>query len=755
MQAIETVSDDQGVLVLMDLGSALLSAEMALELVDPAIAAKTKLCAAPVVEGTMAAAVAAAAGLPLETVCEEALGALSAKQEHLGELEVPASSSNSELGKLDVAQALTFEWLVRNPHGLHARPAAAIVNAIAGFESEVQLCKGEHRVNAKSLNGIARLGVLAEEQIQLRAQGPDARELVEAFSALAQRDFGESIDSQVAESLTEVSASESSESCEPGAIAGIPVCEGIVSGPAVIFKPVMSEPSGRSFSSHREEMECFEQARSRVSEQLTRQYNQAVKQLGEEHAQIFEAHRLMLMDPELSADVSARIESGVHCEQAWFDAVTELAQSYRNATSDYMRAREADVWDIGRQLMNELCGETQEMGVVLSQPSILFAEDLLPSDTAKLDSNKVLAICLSGGGSTSHTAILARAKGIPALVQVRDCLQQVSEGQSVCVDGFEGRLWLEPGAEQLEKLAVRREQWVLDRQQQQLSARQQAITLDGRQVPVMANIGGAEDVSSALELGAEGVGLMRTEFLFQGCSELPSELHQFEVYREIASRFSPNPLTIRSLDVGGDKPLATYPMASEENPFLGLRGIRLCLQDHKLLKDQLKAVLRANASCGNIQLMIPMIAKVAELKAVKALLEECRQELGLDAGRYPMPVGIMIEVPAAVLCADALAEESDFFSIGTNDLTQYVMAADRGNPAVSELVDYHQPAVLRAIELTCEAAKNAGIPVSMCGEMAGDPKVTELLLKLGVEKLSASASRLPALKSQIRKLFLA
>jgi len=416
-----------------------------------------------------------------------------------------------------------------------------------------------------------------------------------------------------------------------------------------------------------------------------------------------------------------------------------------------MRERETDVWDITRQVMTALCGG-EGASVDLGGRRIIKKDDLTASDTMNLDPAKVLAICLSQGGKTSHSAILARAMGIPAIVKASGCLEAVEPGQQVTVDGFSGLLWLEPDAQIRAELAERQQAWQEEQARQRAVALEPAVTRDGKRFPVMANIGGLNDVAKALDSGAEGVGLLRTEFLFQASDALPSEDEQYRVYRDIAAALGDYPLTIRSLDVGGDKPLASYPMAKEENPFLGLRGVRLCLADPGLLKPQLRAVLRAAAEQGNIQLMIPMIAQVSELQAVKALLVECRQELGLTEQDAPMPVGIMIEVPAAVLDAQALAQEADFFSIGTNDLTQYVMAADRGNGSVAALVDYRQPAVLRAIEMTCEAARQAGIPVGMCGEMAGDTAMTERLIAMGVTKLSASASLIPAVKSQLREL---
>ncbi len=751
MGAIEEVCDDDGVVVLMDLGSALLSTEMAIELIDPEMAEKVKLVSAPVVEGTLAASVAAAAGLGIDTVIEEAKAALGVKQEHLGDTpEQPAQQSIEQ--PLNDANALRFDWLVQNPHGIHARPAASIVGALAEFSCEMWLEKADKQVSAKSLNSIAKLAVLKDQTVTFIANGSDAQQAVDAFRTLAENHFGEAQQvkqAQVEPTETEQSAqspthSDDSKQEIDGAISGLSVNGGIVSGPALLFSASMPELPERSFSAAENELSHFSKAIEQVSLSLK-------QQAAAPHGEIFEAHLMMLNDPELIQAVEERIQQGMIAEKAWLDTTNELAAEYAAAESQYMREREADVHDIARQIMRSMTGDS-DSGIVLDKPSILLARDLMPSDVANLDKTKVLAICLSEGGKTSHSAILARAMGIPAIVQANGCLELISNEQAITVDGFSGLLWHAPDRQTSQELEQKREQWLQECSNAKAAAQSTAVTQDGIAIQSLANIGGPEDVQAALENGAEGVGLFRTEFLFQSRDVLPSEDEQTDVYLEIAKAFGDKPITIRSLDVGGDKPLKSYPMPAEENPFLGLRGVRLCLAHQTLFVDQIRAVLRAHQQQPNIQLMIPMIATVDELKQVKALIEQQKAELGLT--QSTLPVGIMIEVPAAVLNADALAKEADFFSIGTNDLTQYVMAADRGNTDVATLVNYFEPAVLHAIELTCAAADRAGIAVSMCGEMAGDTAATEQLLKFGLKKFSASATLLPALKQTVRSIHL-
>lgn len=758
MTAIEEVHDEGGVLVLMDLGSALLSTEMAIELLPPEIAETVQLCSAPIVEGAMAASVAAAANLPIDMVRAEAMGALAGKQSHLCDEPAVDAVVDTASSATNNVEELSSTWVVQNPHGIHARPAALLVGAMAGFNAEIALAKQGERVNAKSLNSIAKLNVKCGDEICLYASGAEAEQAIAEFVTLANGHFGESkevnkpqkLDSQDDDSSIQLSSA-ASEKVE-GALTGLAVCGGIATGPVVHFSVAMPAVPDRAFESVSTEMRRLDNTIQLVMDDLTKQASDTERTLGKEHAEIFKAHMMMLSDPELIDDVRQRVEQNSIAEQAWLDTAEAMAEQYRSLDSVYMREREADVWDIARQVMVLLCGNGAAAKVELTQPSVLLAKDLSPSDTAQLDPEKVLAICLSGGGKTSHSAILARAMGIPAIVRVENCLELVEPGQQVTVDGFSGLLWLAPTEDKQQELSERRQAWLDQANSQFLAAQEPAITADGYRFNVMANIGGLGDVAAALDAGAEGVGLLRTEFLFQSCDTLPSEQEQYVVYRDIAAALGDKPLTIRSLDVGGDKPLSSYPMAEEDNPFLGLRGVRLCLADTILLKDQLKAVIRAAAEHPNIQLMIPMIALPSELRAVKALVADCREELALPEADFPLAIGIMIEVPAAVFNADELALEADFFSIGTNDLTQYVMAADRGNPAVAELVDYQQPAVVNAIAMTCIAGQKANIPVGMCGEMAGDSEMTELLLGLGVTKLSASATMIPAVKAKIRGL---
>jgi phosphocarrier protein FPr len=420
-----------------------------------------------------------------------------------------------------------------------------------------------------------------------------------------------------------------------------------------------------------------------------------------------------------------------------------------------MQARASDVEDVGQRVLRKLMA-MEPPSLEFVEPSILIAADLSPSDTARLDPSRVLGICTELGGATSHSAILARGLGIPAIVGLGNALWTLDDQQLVAVNGSSGQLWLHPTETELAILRDEQAQWQKAQEEARLQSRQPAVTADGRAVEVAANIGGPHDVAVALEFGAEGVGLFRTEFLFLDRETAPTEEEQYQAYRQVANELGDRPLIIRTLDVGGDKPLPYLDLGQEENPFLGWRGIRFCLGHPEIFKPQLRAILRAGAG-RNVKMMFPMIGTIDEIRTAKGLVAEVKEDLATDHIPFDdnMDVGIMIEVPSAVAIADILAAEVNFFSIGTNDLTQYTMAADRGNSNVAELAQALNPAVLRLVSQTVNAGHEAGIWVGMCGELAGNALATPLLVGLGLDELSMSAPSIPAVKDAIRKVTVA
>lgn len=481
------------------------------------------------------------------------------------------------------------------------------------------------------------------------------------------------------------------------------------------------------------------------------QVQRALRPLARENG-IFAAHLDMAEDPTLIEGVENKIAKGKNAQWALEEQMEETCSILESLEDAYLRERAADVRDVCRRIMAYLKGAEENPFQNIREKVILFAEELNPSDTAKMDFRYIQGMITAKGGVTSHVAILARSMGIPALLGIEGILEQVTEGQDVILDGDNGVLILSPDSmtkrEYAEKQTAERE---LKQKLKEMN-RLPAVTTDGRQVQLYANVGSLKDVEMAKKHGAEGVGLFRSEFLYMESSRFPTEQEQFEVYKK-AAEILKKPIIIRTLDIGGDKNLPYYQFEKEENPFLGWRAIRFCLDMRDVFKTQLKAILRA-AAYGDIRIMYPMIVSLEEFQTANRLLEECKQELK-ERGvlfRESISAGIMVETPAAVLLAEELAKEVDFFSIGTNDLTQYILAADRGNQKLTKLYSPFHPAVLRAIRKVIEAAHKEGKEVGMCGEFAGEEGAVPLLLGLGLDEFSMVAGQIPAVRYQIRGL---
>ncbi len=752
LAAIEAVYSEEGVLVLIDLGSALLSAEMALEFLSPEQQANIYLCAAPLVEGAMAAAVQASVGGTIQQVMAEAMNALAAKAEHLA----PAQSAPAEaaVSTPPAPDALELRLIVPNRLGLHARPAALFVRTAAQHQAEIWVSKGERIANAKSINQVATLGVRYRDEILITAAGPDAAKALVALKTLAGQNFGDSIDEIVP--VTPVQAAVTPlPATAPGELVGIAASPGIAIGPAFIYQPTLPPVVKRTVKDIAAQWAKLQTAVDAALLEIRTLEVRMTRQVNAADAAIFGAHQLFLEDPILLETTKGYIfEQQINAEAAWEQAIEDMADTFHQLDDEYLRARAADILDVGQRVLRHLLG-VEAPSLNFSRPSILIATDLTPSDTARLDPAKVLGICTEVGTATSHSAILARALGIPAIVGLNQPVSGLVNDHTIALDGATGRLWLNPTADQLAQLETQRADWLARQHQAKATGRKPAVTQDGHSLEIAANIGGPHDAGVALEYGAEGVGLFRTEFLYMDREQAPTEEEQLAAYRQVAQAMGTRPVIIRTLDVGGDKPLPYLDLGREDNPFLGWRGIRFCLEHPEILKPQLRAVLRASAG-HNLKLMFPMVGTLVEWQAARQMLAEVQAELreakiAFDA---QMEVGIMIEVPSAVAVADQLAAEVDFFSIGTNDLTQYVMAADRGNARVATLANALQPAVLRMIKQTVQAANAAGIWVGMCGELAGNPLAAPLLVGLGLTELSMSAPNIPHVKAAIRRLTL-
>jgi phosphotransferase system enzyme I (PtsI) len=535
---------------------------------------------------------------------------------------------------------------------------------------------------------------------------------------------------------------------------GVAASEGVAVGPAFVHVPRELKPERESISKDavEEELGRFNSAVEAVTRKLSETAERLRQGGSESEARIFEAHVEMAEDPEVHSEVEERVRNLESPEAAVISVGEEFAGMFAAMEDEYMAARADDVRDVASQIAAELMGGGATGLETLAEPSVILAVNLAPSDTARIPKGMGLGFLISEGSRTSHVSIMARSMGIPAVVGVGAALEKALKAEVVALDGVEGYAVADPDPDTVAAFEKKGRDIAAEEALLEEYKHVEARTSDGRRIEVSANIGSAKETEDALSWGAEGVGLFRTEFLFMERPELPTEEEQYEAYGAVAQAFGEKPVIIRTLDVGGDKDLPGVDQPQEENPFLGWRGIRMCLDVPELFKPQLRALLRA-AVHGNLKIMFPMIVDNVELRGAKKILEECRQELkseGKEVGE--LEVGIMVETPAAAIRAADIAPEVSFFSIGTNDLVQYTLAADRGNERLTRLQSADHPAVLDLIGKTCEAAREAGIWVGVCGEAAGDPAMASRLVELGVTELSMSAPSIPRAKKVISEL---
>jgi phosphoenolpyruvate-protein phosphotransferase (PTS system enzyme I) len=534
-------------------------------------------------------------------------------------------------------------------------------------------------------------------------------------------------------------------------LSGVGASEGVAVGPAFVPQTGRPEPERTRIDEDEVEVELqrFREAVGVVVGKISEIADGLRESGNEDEAGIFDFHAEMAEDPELASAVEERVKNLQSPEAAVLAAGEEYAAEFAAMEDEYLSARADDVRDVTHQISAELMGQGGSAFEALHRPSIVLATSLAPSDTARIQKGMALAFVTAEGSRTSHVSIMARSMGIPAVVGVGDALSEALDAETVAVDGTEGSAITDPDRETLARFEEMSQALAEERAALDQYRHKEARTADGRRIEVAANLGSASEAEGALEWGAEGVGLFRTEFLFMERDDLPSEDEQYDVYCTVARAFGEKPVIIRTLDVGGDKNLPGVDQVHEDNPFLGWRGIRMSLDTPDLFKPQLRAILRA-AAHGNLKIMFPMIVEVGELRAAKKTLAEARSELeeeGSEMGE--IETGVMIETPAAAVCAAELAAESAFFSIGTNDLVQYTLAADRGNERLRRLQDADHPAVLALIRQTCEAAEEANIPVGVCGEAAGEPHMIPKLINLGVTELSMSAPSIPRAKKVV------
>lgn len=536
---------------------------------------------------------------------------------------------------------------------------------------------------------------------------------------------------------------------------GLAISPGIASGPVFFYRTQTINVVCRQIDDPLLEISRLEAALAKAKNELETIRAKAVEGVGAEDAEIFTAHLLILQDPDLLEGVNEEIKSERHnAEFVWLQGTEHYANLLASLEDEYLAARSGDVRDVAQRVLRILAGQEQGSQDI-HRPAIVVAEELTPSDTVTFDRSKVLGFCTAQGGPTSHVAILAKSLGIPAVTGLGAWLETLQNSSFVIVDGDSGVAILEPDAPTQETYRRRSEALQRKFETAFATALGPAVTADGKRIEVVANLGSATETALALEYGAEGVGLLRTEFIFLDRKAAPSEDEQTEIYRSILQAFGQQPVVIRTLDIGGDKPAQYLDVKPEMNPFLGVRGARLSLRFPSLFRGQLRALLRAGAE-SNLKIMFPMISSLAEVRAAQTHVHQVREELeatGLDYARN-VEIGIMVEVPSAAVMADMIAPEVDFFSIGTNDLSQYTLASDRTNPEVAPLADAFDPSVLRLIRLVAQAAHAHGRWVGLCGELAGDPMAAPVLLGLEIDEFSMSPRAIPYVKEAIRRFSL-
>ncbi len=676
------------------------------------------------------------------------------------------------------AAALTSEPVrIQNALGLHARPAAVLAASAKGFAADVSLVRASGgTANAKSVVAIMAMEVAQGDELRVRASGADAARALATLVPLLASGLGESAsatpgdttgvasarlasEARTAREATDVASPAFATAVDSGAVAsarahpgetdsllGVAASPGVAVGHVFRIRHERIEVVEHG-ADPRAERRALDEAIVRARDQVRELARRLAARSDASKAAIFAAHEELLDDPEVVDVAAEAISAGKSAAWAWSHAVEAQVSRLAGLKNALLAARANDLRDVGRRVLRLLTGAAE---VRLDAPAnaILIAEDLTPSDTTNLDRTKVLGFCTTSGGATSHVAILARALDIPAIAAIDPRALDLADGTPVVLDGTAGVLRLRPSESEMAQVRERQQQHAARRQIEIANAAAPATTSDGRRIEVVANVGGAAETEQVVALGGEGVGLLRSEFLFLDRVTAPDEDEQTEAYTAIARQLgAERRLIIRTLDVGGDKPLAYLPMGHEDNPFLGERGIRVQLNRPELLRTQLRAILRASRA-GNVHVMFPMVATLNEWRAAKAMLEDERETLGCA----PIPAGIMVEVPSAAIMAEAFAGEVDFFSIGTNDLTQYTLAMDRGHPRLAPQIDGLNPAVLQLIAHTVAAAHARGKWVGVCGGIAGDAQAIPLLIGLGVDELSVSVPSLPGVKAQVREL---
>jgi phosphocarrier protein FPr len=744
LHAIREAQQGDGVIVLMDFGSALISAETAFDLLSEIEQHNVFLSPAPFVEGALAATVQASLGVGVTTILEEVAAINRTKAKRLGVEDVGlyAATRNTDIPPpRDRSEEISL--IVPNQLGLHARPAARVAGTLGGYIADVWLIRGSDSANARSLNQMTMLTVQRGESIQFRAVGADAKDALSALLALASENFGDA---------DKPDFRLQGKSLSGGGIAAAP---GSALGPIVWYHPEFPKVERKIVADAEREMvrlaEAIAMARIELSE-LEHRTSGNVDSA--EEAEFFALHSMLLDDPYITCSAHDFItKAKYNAESAWAETIEKTMERYRTLQNEYVRGRAADVLDVGSRVLRALT-EEEFHGPQLDEPAILVATDLGPSDMVNLDKDKVLGIVTQEGDATSHVAVFARALKIPAVAGVKKLIKPLKDGDIIGLNGSTGEIWISPDSRQRKALEKLRSQWDAHLRDVRSKAVEPAVTRDGNSVRVEVNVKSADNIADAIQAGADGIGILRTEYLYLNRDSAPSEEEQYTAYSTAAALLDGEPLVISTADLGGENVLPYLDKTStERNTCFDKRGVRFSLAHRTLFLLQIKALLRTAAEYP-IKILLPMVSQLTELREVYGVINEARAMLKKDSipCAANVEVGVVIEVPSSVFLADQLAREADFFVLGGDDLARYVLVYDTKNSVLgTEYTELH-PAILRIVRDIIRLAHEADIPVSVGGDITSNLLAVFVLVGLGIDSLAVSAASLEQTKDLIRTI---
>ncbi|EDM44862.1 phosphoenolpyruvate-protein phosphotransferase [unidentified eubacterium SCB49] len=747
-EAIELVDSEDGILVLMDIGSAVMNAELATEMLPEEIMKRVLLCEAPLVEGAIAAAAQSMVGANIETVAKEARNGTQGKQ-----MLLCSPEEEENLSQTIAPQGREIRLEVPNQLGLHARPSVRLVEITNRFNNEVSVSvNNKPFVSATSISQVGTLGAKKGDILVFNVQGEEHIEFENALKQFGEDNFGDPLNETIQK--TETAKTPTPLTTKSDYIQGVPASKGISIGKAKVIKNETIIVEETTIENSLEELNKLKNAVLKVASEIEEIRQKTMGHFGKDDAEIFDFHLLLLNDKEKLKEVELLIEKNhFSAAYAWFKVFLELEKMYQNMSDEYLRERASDIVEIRNKVIDEI-SDSHQTKITLTEPSILVVSEIGPAQTLTLDTDNVLGIISKIGGLTSHATILARSLGIPSITGLENQTDAIKNGDIIGIDGSTGIIYLEKTHP--EKINELKEAQQIEQKlfkERFSKAKLPAKSKDAIEFKIQANVSSPKEAKLAYTNGADGIGLYRTEFLYMNRETPPKEEEQYEIYKQVCENMNGLPVTIRTLDVGGDKPIPYLGIPKETNPFLGLRGIRYCLQNKAIFKTQLRALCRISADY-NIRVMYPMVGMLEEVIEANAILAEVREELDLEKIAYSktMKIGIMVEVPSVVFILPQLAKELDFLSIGTNDLTQYLLAMDRENTSLSKHYNALHPAVLNALLKIIEGANDQGIEISLCGELASNPNATALLSALGLRKYSMSGPIIPRIKEAIRNM---